>query len=390
MCRRARRTIVAAMTETLLEPPPAPPPPDPRRLVRDPDDKVLAGVCAGFGRYTDTDPVLWRVAVAVLTLFGGAGLALYALGWLMVPRVGEPQSVAERVLRRPGSGVTTGGVVLAVVVAVVLLAVLDDGPGLGALAVIGGLAFLVSRERRDAVTPPAAGPAPLPADGDGLDGPPEQPVAWAAPRPPKPPRERSPLGLLTLSAAAVVAGVLLVLRAAGVDGITAPRVLAAALLVVGAGLLVGTWHGRARWLIAPGVVLALALGATAAVGDTLEDGVGERTWRAADGSSYALGVGEGVLDLRTLRGVDDAQVRAEVGVGQLTVLVPEDLVVRITGDVDFGQLTTVELDGDRRDFAGDEPDDVNATFVVGTSGAVTADIDLEVGMGLIEVRRVAS
>ena len=387
MWRRARRTIVAAMTETLLEPPPAPPPPDPRRLVRDPDDKVLAGVCAGFGRYTDTDPVLWRVSVAVLTLFGGAGLALDALGRLLLPKVGEPPSVAERVLRRPGSGVTTGGVVLAVVVAVVLFAVLDDGPGLGALAVIGGLAFLVSRERRDAMPPPVAGP---PLADDGLGGPPLQSVAWDSPRPPRPPRERSPLGLLTLSAAAVLAGALLVLRAAGVDGITAPRVLAAALLVVGAGLLVGTWRGRARWLIAPGVVLALALGATAAVGDTLEDGVGERTWGAADGSSYALGVGEGVLDLRTLRGGDGAQVRAEVGVGQLTVLVPEDLVVRINGDVDFGQLTTVELDGDRRDFAGDEPDEVSATFVVGTSGAVTADIDLEVGMGLIEVRRVAS
>src|SRR4028119_843515 len=46
-------------------------PPPPARRERAPDDKVIAGVCAAFARYTDTGPVLWRVTIAVLTVFGG-------------------------------------------------------------------------------------------------------------------------------------------------------------------------------------------------------------------------------------------------------------------------------------------------------------------------------
>src|SRR5205814_2152264 len=39
-------------------------------LVRPARGRVLAGVCAAIGRATNTDPVLWRVLFAVLTLAG--------------------------------------------------------------------------------------------------------------------------------------------------------------------------------------------------------------------------------------------------------------------------------------------------------------------------------
>ena len=45
--------------------------------------------------------------------------------------------------------------------------------------------------------------------------------------------------------------------------IAARLVFAVLLLIVGAGLLVGTWWGRARWLIFPGVVVAMLLGGSA-------------------------------------------------------------------------------------------------------------------------------
>lgn len=387
------------MTETLHAPPPSDPPPagpppgwqpgspaDPRRLVRDPDDKVVAGVCAAFARYTDTDPVLWRVTVAVLALFGGAGLGLYALGWLLLPRAGQSQSAVERLLRRPD--VSIAGVVVLVLGGVVLLALLDDGAGVGALLVVGGIAYLVSRERREAgLDGPGAAPA-VPSD----PGQPGRPPEWAAPpRSPRPPREPSPLLAITLSGAALVTGLLLALRAGGVDGLTAPRVIAAALLVVGTGLLVGAWYGRARWLLAVGLVLALALAAAEAAQRVgLEDGLGERTWRAVDGQDYALGIGEGVLDLRGLRGVSGAEVSARIGAGHLVVLVPEDLSVRVTSDVDAGQVVRVELDGSRTEWTPQEGTDVQQDFVVGTSDDVSAVIDLEVGVGEIEVRRVAA
>ena len=46
------------MTETA-----APPqgPPTPRSLYRDPDNSMFAGVCTAVGRYTGTDPVIWRI-----------------------------------------------------------------------------------------------------------------------------------------------------------------------------------------------------------------------------------------------------------------------------------------------------------------------------------------
>src|SRR5688572_27518166 len=121
MCRARIAAIVVGMTETAYDTPPPPPLPEARRLARDPDDKVVAGVAAAFGRYTGTDPVLWRVTLAVLAVFGGAGLVLYVLGWLLIPKVGEPESWAERNLRSPDRGLSVAGIVLLVLAGVVVL-----------------------------------------------------------------------------------------------------------------------------------------------------------------------------------------------------------------------------------------------------------------------------
>lgn len=72
-----------------------------RRLVRPREGRVLAGVAAGIGAYLGVDPVVVRVVLAVLTVCGGAGVAGYLLGWLLIPAEGEPESILERALRRP-------------------------------------------------------------------------------------------------------------------------------------------------------------------------------------------------------------------------------------------------------------------------------------------------
>lgn len=377
MCAAVVRPTVIVMTETTYETAPPPPPPDPRRLARDPDDRVVAGVCAAFGRYTGTDPVLWRVTVAVLAVFGGAGVLLYVLGWLLIPRVGEPESWAERNLRSPENGLSTAGIVLLVLAGILVLGAVDDGPGLGVVLVAGVLAWLVVRERRD--RPPTAGPVT-----GAYDGP--QP-APAVPPVPRAPRERSALGGITLSVAVLVSGALLALREAGADGLTAPRILAVALLVIGGGLLVGTVWGRARWLIVPGLVVALLLAATTAAGGSgFDGGVGERTWRAVDGGEYSLGAGEATLDLRGLRGSDDARVEASIGFGHLIVLVPSGMSVRVDSAVGLGELTSDDVEGRPLNRDGD----LGRTeeFVVGSSDDVTVELDLQVGLGEIEVRRV--
>src|SRR5205823_4532332 len=87
-----------------------------------------------------------------------------------------------------------------------------------------------------------------------------------APKPPKLPKERSRLGRVVLSMACLAIGILVIADAAGAS-VPGAAYVAAALGVVGFGLLIGAWLGRARWLIFPGIVLLLALGATSTAGN---------------------------------------------------------------------------------------------------------------------------
>jgi phage shock protein PspC (stress-responsive transcriptional regulator) len=68
--------------------------PQARRLRRCADDKMLAGVAGGLARYLDADVTLVRVIIAALVLFTGAGAALYAAAWLLIPEDGADQPVA--------------------------------------------------------------------------------------------------------------------------------------------------------------------------------------------------------------------------------------------------------------------------------------------------------
>jgi phage shock protein PspC (stress-responsive transcriptional regulator) len=65
------------------------------QLRRSADDKMLAGVAGGIARYLNADVTLVRIIIAALVVFTGAGLALYAAAWLLIPEDGEDQSVAE-------------------------------------------------------------------------------------------------------------------------------------------------------------------------------------------------------------------------------------------------------------------------------------------------------
>lgn len=62
-----------------------PPPPVPVRLRRAVADKKVAGVAAGLARHFDVDVTLVRLGFVALTLFGGSGLVLYAVAWLIMP-----------------------------------------------------------------------------------------------------------------------------------------------------------------------------------------------------------------------------------------------------------------------------------------------------------------
>ncbi|WP_158542926.1 PspC domain-containing protein [Phytoactinopolyspora halophila] len=71
-----------------------------RALRRSRDDRVVAGVLDGLGRKLGIDPMILRIVTAVLAVFGGVGIAIYALAWLLIPAEGDQASVLEQAIGR--------------------------------------------------------------------------------------------------------------------------------------------------------------------------------------------------------------------------------------------------------------------------------------------------
>jgi len=71
----------------------------PRSLRRPINDRMIAGVAAGFAEYLEIDVTAVRIAIAVLVVVGGAGIALYVAGWLLMPQEGSDRSIAQRLFR---------------------------------------------------------------------------------------------------------------------------------------------------------------------------------------------------------------------------------------------------------------------------------------------------
>lgn len=68
-----------------------------RRLFRDPDDKVIGGVCSGISNYFDIDPIWIRGAFAIALFVFGSGVLLYSILWMIIPRA---KTTAEKLQMR--------------------------------------------------------------------------------------------------------------------------------------------------------------------------------------------------------------------------------------------------------------------------------------------------
>ena len=71
-----------------------------RKLHRAAASKKIAGVCAGLGEYFDLDPVLFRLLFVVSIFFGGIGLLVYVLLWIMVPEEPGAEGAPPRTAKR--------------------------------------------------------------------------------------------------------------------------------------------------------------------------------------------------------------------------------------------------------------------------------------------------
>jgi phage shock protein C len=63
-----------------------------KRLTRNPNDKVIAGVASGLAEYFGIDTTIVRILFVLLLLPGGLSPLLYLLFWLVMPERAQSTS----------------------------------------------------------------------------------------------------------------------------------------------------------------------------------------------------------------------------------------------------------------------------------------------------------
>ena len=64
-----------------------------KKLYRSKKDKMIAGVCGGIAEYFDVDPTLIRLLTVLFVILGGAGVAVYVIAWIVIPK--NPEEVSD-------------------------------------------------------------------------------------------------------------------------------------------------------------------------------------------------------------------------------------------------------------------------------------------------------
>jgi phage shock protein PspC (stress-responsive transcriptional regulator) len=405
----------------------------PRRLYRLRNDRWVAGVASGLGAYLEVDANLVRLAFFILGLFGGLGVILYIVGWLLMPAIdGVPPAGGVPPFgggvpgaRGPGTDLRIIAGAFFVIVAVLVLASNFDfhysGLIWGAALICIGLLFLVG-DAWPARYPAGAPPAPsVPVDPAGYTSPaaatgevpsaypPAAPAqqaytssyapytsytprpayattAYAAPAAWSGSAYRSGglrLGTVGLAAVVLAVGVALLLQSAGVIHLTAEMGFGIVFVVLGLTLAVGAWFGRSSLLVWLGICL-LPFGAAAAlVPEPLTGGVGQVSYSPELSTlqpTYRLVAGQLTVDLSGIDvGNQHLTVTASDAFGQLVVFVPPGTTVDVTGKVGAGQLTLLGSTNSGMQIS------ERVAAATGAEPSGSLDLNLSVGFGQITV-----
>jgi phage shock protein PspC (stress-responsive transcriptional regulator) len=65
-----------------------------RRMYRNPDQRIIGGVCSGLAAYFAIDPVIMRILFIVLAFFGGLGVIIYLILYIVLP---EARTTAQKI-----------------------------------------------------------------------------------------------------------------------------------------------------------------------------------------------------------------------------------------------------------------------------------------------------
>lgn len=365
---------------------------------------MIGGVAGGLAAYFGIDPAIVRVAFVLLAFAGGSGILAYLVLWLVVPEAESAELMEAHPAGGRGNLTTWAGVGLLVVGGLLLL---DNIGRFGrvvwplVLVVIGGALLANGTRGGDEGDPggdePTSAPPrdTRPASALTRERPPAPaeerstartaaPAALRRARPPRPPRRRSPLGQVTTGLALLVVGGLALLDSTGIYEPTAQQYLAAAVVVLGIGLLIGTWWGRARWLLVLGVILLPFLVVLSTVDLGVRGPMGDLSYRpetvAEVRDSYDIGAGTLRVDLRDLDFPQEpVEIDLNAGAGEVVVIVPDDVALDVEARVGAGDIHIGNQNW------GGFGVKASQSFE-GTRGRLA--LDLDVGLGTIEVRRV--
>jgi phage shock protein PspC (stress-responsive transcriptional regulator) len=287
-----------------------------RRLQRSRSDRMLAGVSGGLAEYFEIHPAVFRVGFVVLTLLGGAGLLVYAAAALVIPDEGKTDSIATAALRdRRDRPWPLIGLGLLAVGGALLLSRMTLLPDGGSWVLFLVAGALVLWVTRQAPSDPAKDATELAAEDS-----------------------RRVRGVLKWTA------------------VTIASLLALALVAVAVFLIAFHVH--------------------------LDRGVGDRRYVVTEmqelKNEYRLGVGDLELDLSGLelpRG--ETVVKASVDVGDLQVIIPPDVGLRIEADAKAGYVNVL----------GETDDGRHADVDQIKSGDRMLVLDADAGAGSVRIER---
>ncbi len=408
--------------------------------------RKIAGVAAGIANRYRIDPVLVRVGFVVATIYGGAGILFYLLGWLFLPEEDDEVSPAESLLGKGRSSTSSGFTILLGIVLVPVLGWFFGGSPIGtfptwmSLVVIGGLLYLLHQSRghlgqlrpsatsQESVMPtmpmtsapmsstmstpvtPQAGVPFAPPTGAPVDAPPPiddrttppawdplgaAPFAWdlpepAAPEPdesPEPPakKRKSRIGTMTIGLALVAAAGM---SFAMGGWITPQHIVGVVLAILGLGMVAGAFVRGGRGLIALAVPLSIAGLALTVVTPGEYRGFGDLTAQPTALSQvqreYERSVGSVTVNLTSLPVTDEVvEVEARTGVGNVEVIVPEDADVIVTCEAERGNVECLGNDQQGLDI---KIEDLESLGNDGPGG-LHIELKAEANTGNVEVRR---